>query len=164
MILRRAEARDAPALAALHVAVWRATYRDLAPTAAQAALDLPHRLRQWTATLASPAGTMLAVSGGQVVGLVSHGAPTHPVFGAAGEVRHLYVAPDWQGRGVGRALLAQARQALAQAGFPATALAVVAGNAPARAFYRAMGGVEGARFRDPGPLWQSDNIVVSWPG
>lgn len=162
--LRAARPGDAAAIAAFHVRQWRATYRDLAPRAAWDALDEARRLRDWTATLSAPppAGAFLACDGEAIAGLVSFGAPGHPVFGGRGEVKHLYVDAGWRGRGLGRRLLRRARAALAAAGFSGAGLAVVAGNHPARAFYRAAGGVEAAAFTDPGPLWKSDNILVVW--
>lgn len=162
--LRPARPQDAAALAALHLQVWRATYGQIAPPAAVAALDGARRLAQWQAALAAAPDrrrTLLAETpAGEVVGLVSFGAPEDPVFGGAGEIKHLYVAASQRGRGLGARLLRAAGAELAAAGYAEVALAVVEANLTARAFYRRQGGIEGAAFRDAGPLWRSENRVV----
>lgn len=162
-ILRPARPADAAALAALHVGVWRQTYAPLAPPQAVARLDEALRRRQWTAALADPdRETWLAEGGGGLLGLVSAGAPTEPLFGARGEIKHLYVATEARRTGLGARLLEAGRAALAQAGFAGTGLGVVRENTPARAFYAAMGGREAGGYTDPGPLWRSDMVLVVW--
>lgn len=161
-ILRPAGAADAEGLARLHVAVWRETYRDLAPAEAYAALDEDRRLGQWQKSLAAPKPeqTLVLEAAGEVLGLVAVGPPGQPIFGAAGEIRHLYLSPTLRGRGHGMLLLKAGLAALAEAGFAEAALAVVEANHPARAFYARAGGREGARFLDHGPLWRSENLVI----
>lgn len=161
--LRPARAEDAAALAALHVAVWRATYGAMAPPEAVARLDESLRLRQWQAALADPdRATWIAESGGALCGLVSTGTPSEPAFGPRGEVRHLYVAATARRQGLGARLLAQGRAALMQAGFTGSGLGVVRENAAARAFYAAQGGREVGQYTDPGPLWRSSMVLVVW--
>lgn len=161
--LRPARADDAPELAALHVAVWRQTYAHLAPPEAVAHLDTALRQRQWSAALTDPSrATWLAEDGDALLGLVSTGTPAETLFGARGEIRHLYVAANARRTGLGAQLLQAGRAALARAGFDGTGLGVVAQNTAARAFYAAMGGREAGAFTDPGPLWRSDMVLVVW--
>lgn len=56
-----------------------------------------------------------------------------------GEVYAIYVLPGAQRRGVGRALLTAALQALAADGFGRATLWVLEANAPARTFYERLG-------------------------
>ena len=162
--LRDAVATDAAAIAPFHVRQWRAAYRDLAPPLAHQVLDEAHRLRGWAATLAlpPPAAVLLAHRRDRLAGFVAFGPPTSPVFAGRGQISLLYVDAAYQGQGVGARLLHAAQARLLAAGFTGTALAVVAGNTPARAFYAAMGGTEVARITDPGPIWPSDNVLVTW--
>lgn len=155
---------DAAALAALHVRVWRETYRDMAPPAAWTALDEARRLPQWQEhlTKGAPGGAMLARLDGAAIGLVSWSVTQDPVGGPRGEVRHLYVEVACRGRGIGQRLLVEALDRLHRAGCDSAVLAVVAKNYPARRFYAALGGVETGAFTDPGPLWRSDNVRVWW--
>lgn len=166
-ILRPARPDDAPALAALHVAVWRQTYGHLAPPEAIARLDEALRLRQWTAALADPdRRTWVAEggdgTGGELLGLVGTGAPGEALFAARGEIKHLYVAANARRTGLGARLLAAGRAALEQAGFSGAGLGVVRENTSARAFYAAAGGREAGAYTDPGPLWCSDMVLVVW--
>lgn len=162
--LRPARHDEALALARLHLRVWRETYMDMAPPEAIASLDEGVRFAQWCAALAEPAPrqTFVADAREGVVGLVSLGPPSHEVFGAAGEIRHLYVAPSHRGTGLGARLLRQGLSALTEAGYTSAGLAVVAENTAARQFYQHMGGIEGPEFTDKGPLWRSRNRVVSF--
>lgn len=163
MIFRDAVVADAPAVAAFHARIWHLTYHSIAPPEAVARLDQAHRLRQWAAALADPpTQTVILAEERAIVGMISFGAPGHPVFAGHGEVSHLYVDPAHRGSGLGRHLLALAHGRLIAAGFPGMALAVVRQNTSARAFYAASGGTEAAAFTDPGPLWPSDNLLVVW--
>ena len=163
--VRRGRPDEAEALARLHVDVWRATYRDLAPSEAVKLLDEARRLPYWTrATTLTEAGrgVWVADGDGTLLGVVSVGASDHPIFEGRAELKHLYVAGDAQGRGVGARLLRRAIDDCQAAGDVGLALAVVKQNARARRFYGKMGGIEVAEFTDAGPLWRSDNILVAW--
>ncbi|MEM7596245.1 MAG: GNAT family N-acetyltransferase [Pseudomonadota bacterium] len=121
-------------------------------------LDEARRRPYWEGAIASEtARVIIAEVAGGLKGVISIAPSEHPAFGAMMEIKHLYVAQDAQGQGIGARLL--------QAAFDycrphAVALAVVRQNDSARRFYARMGGVETAGFVDPGPLWRSDNVVV----
>ncbi|MDQ2095806.1 GNAT family N-acetyltransferase [Rhodalgimonas zhirmunskyi] len=166
LALRRAGPEDAGALCKLHVAVWRATYADLAPPKALAALDEAHRLPGWRAHLEKVSegeGTIMAEVAGALAGFVRYGPASQPELGHGGEIKHLYVDPAHAGQGIGRALLRAGLDALREVGQDVVCLAVVEGNIRALRFYKAMGGVEAGRFRDAGPLWKSENLILRWP-
>jgi GNAT superfamily N-acetyltransferase len=65
----------------------------------------------------------------------------------------VYVAPDGRGTGAASALLAAAEERIRRAAHPSAWLAVVGGNARARAFYRRQGWVDEGEFTHdaPGP-------------
>lgn len=165
LTIRPALAGDADAIAALHLDVWRRTYRDLAPPAAYDALDLAARRRSWNAILAAArptAVTLIAEKDGALAGFAHGGSPGDVAYGGRGEVKYLYVATEFARRGIGRVLLATLAGRLADSGYQGIGLGVVVGNEPALAFYRAMGGQVVGRYADPGPLWQSDNHLCAW--
>lgn len=165
LAIRVALAGDADAIAALHVDIWRRTYRDLAPVAAYDALDVVARQRNWRALLATPkpgSVTLVAEKGGALAGFAHGGAPADPAYGDLGEVKYLYVATAFARQGIGRALLATLAGRLADLGYRGIGLGVVVGNDPALAFYRALGGEVVGRYSDPGPLWRSDNHLCAW--
>ncbi len=163
--LRGATPADAEAIAALHVRVWRETYRGLATQAAWDALTEAVRLERWRETLADqdPRQRTLVAEG--PTGLLGFGtacAPTEAIFAGRGEIRWLHIAGEARRTGLGRRLMAALAGQLAEWGYRGCALAVVVGNDPAVAFYEALGGRRAGGFTDPGPLWRSDNIVFVW--
>lgn len=163
--LRAATPDDLDAIATLHATVWRDTYRDLAPAAAIAALGVDARRARWTAILGAPdprQRIVVAEREGRVAGFGLAGPTTGPEFGGRGEVKFLYVDRAHPRQGIGRRLLADMARHLAATGHAGMALAVVVGNAPAIAFYEALGGRPVGRATDPGPLWRSDNIIYAW--
>ena len=74
--------------------------------------------------------------GGEVLGLIA-------VYAAGGFIHHLYVAPEVQGRGVGRALVDSLDAWLPRPWY----LKCVIANVAARAFYARTGWVETGRDR-----------------
>jgi GNAT superfamily N-acetyltransferase len=163
--IRPAGPADASAIAALHAAVWHATYRHLATPAAIAALTAAHRLKHWQAVLATDdpqAVTLVAESDGGIVGFVRAAPSQEPLFGGRCEVKYLYVDSTQARHGIGRLLLTRVAQLLQQRGHRTLALGVVDGNAPAIKFYEALGGRLIGRYTDPGPLWRSDNLLYAW--
>ncbi len=169
LLIRDAGPADADAIAALHLDVWRRTYRDLAPAAALQALDLAVRQRTWRGLLAAPkpdSVTLVAEKDGILAGFAHGGAPGDPAYGdmgaMLGEVKYLYVATAFARRGIGRRLLGALAGRLVGHGFRGIGLGVVVGNDPALAFYRALGGHVIGRYVDPGPLWRSENLLCAW--
>lgn len=170
--MRAARLEDAPAIALLHVEVWRRTYRDLAPADAIRALGYDRRLARWREILADPGPCAIALVAtddrdGAILGFVQGGPPGDPAFGApdrqdCGEIKYLYVDTAKARRGIGRALLRAAAAMLRDRGYRSLALGVVQGNEPALAFYRAQGGAIVGDYIDPGPLWRSHNLVCAW--
>ena len=165
LTLRDAKASDAGELARLHVAVWRETYRELAPADAFAALDEPRRLAFWQDKFANPAENqfvLLAEINGELAGFVLASTSSNPEFGALAEIKLLYVDSQFARQGIGRCLLTEVAQRLKNSGFTGAGLGVVEGNAPAISFYTALGGKEAGRYTDSGPLWLSPNIIYAW--
>ena len=160
--IRPARVDEAATLAALHVRVWRETYVGIAPPGVAEALDEAHRLPGWQAALARRQGVLVAEIAGGVAGVVCFGTATQAAFDGRAEVKHLYVEQWARGHGTGGALLRAAFADLASGGWTGVGLAVVAANVAARRFYAAQGGREIGRFRDAGPLWPSDNLLVAW--
>ncbi|AOJ90886.1 GCN5 family acetyltransferase [Burkholderia sp. MSMB0856] len=165
--IRSANLDDAQAIADFHVKVWRHTYRDLAPAHAHAVLDEQYRGGKWREKLASNERDQLvlvAQTDGTIVGIGAAGAPSEPIFGGRGEIKFLYVDPDFKRRGIGRMLLAQLAAHLQALRYPGAALSVVKGNAAAIAFYEALNGRFAGEYVDAGPIWRSRNIVMVWDG
>ncbi|MCC7049028.1 MAG: GNAT family N-acetyltransferase [Alphaproteobacteria bacterium] len=165
MQIRPATLSDAPSIARTHAAVWRRTYRGLAPPEAIAALDEAARLARWVDILSKPAPdqvALVATMDGRLAGFGLAGPAGHRAFGGRAEIKYLYVDDAFQRRGAGRRLMTELAAVLAATGHKAVALGVVEGNAPAIAFYAALGGRAIGSYTDSGPVWRSRNIVYAW--
>ncbi len=142
--LRAARPADAAAIARVHVETWRAAYAGIVPDASLGAMTESKQALQWNNTIrraVAPEAVLVAESsdlpGGRIVGFGSCGrARKRP---GTGEVFTLYVAPDWQGRGIGRRLLHGLLAKLKTGGLNEALVWVLSDN-PARFFYEAMGG------------------------
>ena len=137
MLVRDAQPADADAVAAVHVRSWQVGYRGLIPDELLDALrpqDRASRYRFGELDPLAPA-TIVALEAEAICGFATTGPSRDDAHGGAGELMALYVDPDRWGLGIGRTLLAQARTAMARAGFERALLWVLAGNARAERFY-----------------------------
>jgi ribosomal protein S18 acetylase RimI-like enzyme len=115
-------------------------------------VDVAERAARFAASIA---GSVVAVAGGQVVGMLHVEATPHG-FGEIG----MCVDRDWRGRGVGSALMRAAISLAREQGLHKLSLEVFAHNAAGIALYRAYGFVEEGRRirqyrRSSGELWDS---------
>ena len=74
-----------------------------------------------------------------IVGIGAAGAPSEPIFGGRGEIRFLYVDPDFKRRGIGRMLLRGLARRCVEEGLGRLEWSVLDWNDPAIGFYRAQG-------------------------
>jgi GNAT superfamily N-acetyltransferase len=147
--VRLALPSDAPALAAVHVRTWQATYRGIVPQRVLDGLSIERREAYWRERLAgeSDRRTWVADFDGSIVGFVAAGpARDDDLPPGAGEVYAIYVAESAQGHGVGRRLIARAVDHLRAVGLDPLVLWVIAGNDRGAAFYERLGWrADGAR-------------------
>lgn len=144
--LRRAVPADAPAIALIHVRTWQHAYRGIVPQAFLDGMDVARRALAWARQLSDPANpefVVVAEDGGALIGFASGGPPRNPELPFAGELYAIYLLPERQGSGVGRALFRAVVDHHLANGVTSMYLWVLADNAPARRFYERMGGVAG---------------------
>ncbi len=159
--VRSAVATDAPAIAEVHVASWRAAYRGLLPDEYLASRTVEVRTRQWDAVFADPdrGHILVAVLGGRVVGFAqarpSGDADAPP---ATGELLTIYLHPDAWDRGLGRTLQDEALQRLRADGHRSATLWMLSTNDRARRFYLRQGWslIPGLRTQEFGGLEVTD--------
>lgn len=146
--IRRAQAGDAAAIAAVHVAAWQETYTGLVPARMLSAFSVEERTRRWHRILTAPdpsleSAVFVAVQPSQsVAGFGSCGRqPVAALLadGFAGEFSALYVLAAHQRQGLGRRLMALMAQDLLAREMRGAALWVLRDNEPARRFYEALG-------------------------
>lgn len=145
--IRRAQAADAAAIAAVHVATWRSTYPGLLPDVYLAGLSVPRiaagyqrgllERRNGEAVFVAVAPPQMKEETPRVVGFAScRRARRHGV--ADGEIETLYVLDDWRDLGLGRRLMRAGAAHLSAIGCGSVMLWVLSQN-PARWFYQRLG-------------------------
>ncbi len=144
-IIRPAEVSDAPALARIRVASWRAAYAGLVPDDVLADLDEAADTTRFATALAdadSGRQTLVACDepAGPVLGYVSFGPDREqPDQVLVGEVYAVYLDPPAWRRGLGAALMHAAERELVRRGATRARVWTLARNAQARAFYDSRG-------------------------
>lgn len=167
--IRRAEPRDASAIARVHVAAWRSAYAGILPDAYLAQLSVQRQSHYYWAGLEAGHSAWVAEGDGAVVGFATAGrARAGP---ADGEVETLYVLDDWREQGLGRGLMQCAARRLASTGCRSAFLWVLRDN-PSRWFYQRLGGrrvadsqvlVAGATVPKTAYVWDPIELLLTTP-
>ena len=146
--IRAATCADAPGIARVHVASWRATYRGLMPDAVLDGLSEERRRALWEEQLCTePADRwrifVAEAADGGVVGFAAGGPPLvgQEVAGYDAELPTIYLLREAQGAGTGRRLMRATAGALLVDGYHRMLLWVLSENRASRAFYERLGGV-----------------------
>jgi ribosomal protein S18 acetylase RimI-like enzyme len=143
--IRRAEPRDAAAIARVHVDSWQAGYLGLIPASILNRLSVAGQTTSWARLLrggGTPGSRTLVLSLGEsVVGFSSAGPTRDDEDGpaAVGEIYTIYLVPAAWGRGLGGELLDAVQGELARRGFREATIWVLEGNTRARRFYELAG-------------------------
>lgn len=149
MLLREAHPADAAAVADVHVRSWQVGYRGLLPDQYLDTLQAEDRAQHYRFGDPDPLQptTVVALERGTICGFATTGPSRGDDHDDAGELFALYVDPDRWGRGIGRALLAEARALMARQGFEQAVLWVLLGNERAERFYHIDGWAPNGRKR-----------------
>jgi ribosomal protein S18 acetylase RimI-like enzyme len=154
--IRPGRPADAEAIAHVYVETWRSAYAGLIPNAVLVRTSVGAQAREWAQQLSrrKAADSILVadLAGEGIIGFGSCGVARRTLLPQAGEIYTLYVAPEHQDRGVGRALLMTLFDVLIDRGLNSAVVWVLAQN-PARFFYEAMGGRKIAEKRER--LWNT---------
>ena len=136
-LVRPASARDAKAIAEIHVATWQAAYQDLMPDDYLKSMTVEKRQAYWREAIEySEPQLLVATEDDKVVGFVgfdrSRDAGTKSTVG---EIWALYVLPAHWGQGAGVALWDGARDGLKEEGCTQVSLWVLLHNERALKFF-----------------------------
>ena len=139
---RPATAADLDAVAEVRIRTWQDAYAGIVPQPYLDALTPAADADRRRPGFPRP-GEHVAEVGGRVVGWAASG-PYREEHGDApatgcGEIGAIYVLPPWQGRGVGRELMAYVLGDLRRQGLAPVLLWVLADNRKARDFYERAG-------------------------
>lgn len=138
--IRKAEPRDAVAIAGVHLDAWRGAYAGIIPHKALTAM-INRRGSDWWANAIRRAATVLVVEiGGVIAGYATIGRNRARELPQQGEIYELYLRPEYQGIGLGSRLFAAARRRLAEHGLKGLVVWALEENDNALAFYAGAGG------------------------
>jgi ribosomal protein S18 acetylase RimI-like enzyme len=168
-LIREATPDDARAIATVHVASWRSTYRGLLDDLYLDNLSVDDHEARWQRLLAGGNGdTFVAEEGGEVVGFASCGRERDqdPIY--LGELYAIYLLESHQRRGIGRLLVSVVAERLIELEYRSMLVWVLAAN-PSRAFYESLGGtfirsrqmeIAGENKEEAGYGWLDAGVLI----
>jgi ribosomal protein S18 acetylase RimI-like enzyme len=146
MTIRDATEADAGAMAQVEVATWGAAYAGILPPARLAAMSVPRAQARWLRVLGMRGrGTALVGTIEDEVVAFASGGSADAEGRRMARLDTLYVRPEHQRRGLGRALTREIATRMSEANITALWVDVLAKNAHGRRFYRALGAIELSR-------------------
>ena len=147
ILIRRAQSRDAEALAHVHVRTWQAAYEHVFGAERLSGIDVERRREIWNRALADERiAVWVAEDQGRTVGFVSIGDSRDS--DADGELFAIYVLPQAWGTGAAASLMREALAALRER-YRTAILWVLEDNPRARRFYEREGWtLDGGRKED----------------
>lgn len=138
--IRKADLKDASAIADVHQEAWRGAYAGIIPHHALTRM-IDRRGSDWWANAIRRAATVLVVEiGGKLAGYATIGRNRARELPQQGEIYELYLRPEYQGIGLGRRLFAEARARLDNSGMRGLVVWALEENSGALSFYEGAGG------------------------
>ena len=135
MQIRYAEEKDRLALGHIYCEAWKKAYRGMMPDAFLDGLTDEKAAPKAVA----PGSVLVTEENGVITGLTNFGPPRQAEDKNPGELRSIYVLPEYWGSGAGAMLLQGAQDVLRDAGYAGVYLWVLRDNSRARRFYNKMG-------------------------
>jgi ribosomal protein S18 acetylase RimI-like enzyme len=138
--IRKAELKDAAAIADVHHDAWRGAYSGIIPHRALTRM-VNRRGPDWWANAIRRSATVLVIEiGGKLAGYATIGRNRARELSQQGEIYELYLRPEYQGIGLGSRLFAAARKKLAASGLRGLVVWALEENTGALSFYEGAGG------------------------
>ncbi len=163
--IRPAVSEDAAAIARVYVDSWRSTYAGLVPDHVLVKMSFRRQVESWSRFMRHK-GRWDVVAVAEDTAVIGFGT-AGPARGGTtlpyrGEVYTLYLLQDYQGLGIGKALLRTLFASLIERGMDSALVWVLVQN-PARYFYRWVGGTQIAERKHR--LWGADvsEVAFGWP-
>ena len=134
-MIRQATEHDCSALGVIYCLSWKEAYKNILPDEYLSSLTVEDSTPKKIDTV----DNLVAEDDGVVVGVVNFGKARNKNCKNIGELRAIYVLPDYWMKGFGKMLFYSATKSLEELGFEEFFLWVLKGNYPARKFYEKMG-------------------------
>ncbi len=162
--LRAARPADCEALAGIHSEAWLGAYRGVLH-----GVDLQKMVSRrgtgwWRGALERGVEIKIVSVADVPAGYATFGRCRLRDTGMEGEIYELYLKPEYQGLGFGKALFASVRKTLASRSLHGLAVQVLSDNEPARNFYRALGGRLTAKSWYKMGGRRMELSIYTWPG
>jgi ribosomal protein S18 acetylase RimI-like enzyme len=138
--IRKAEPRDAAAIAEVHGQAWHGAYAGIIPHRVLSRMISRRGADWWRGTIRRGASVLVAEMGGQVRGYATLGRNRARALAEEGEIYELYLLPECQGIGLGRRLFEAARARLRANGLEGLVVWALEENENALRFYAGQGG------------------------
>ena len=138
--IRRARPGDEAGIARVHDAAWSEAYLGVIPGRELARMIQRRGPNWWRQAILGGTRLMVLDFDDRIAGYASYGRNRMPALAYSGEIFELYLAPEYQGAGLGRRMFEAARGDLAAHGYMSFVVWALAGNERAVEFYRRLGG------------------------
>ena len=138
--IRTARLGDEAGIARVHDAAWRDAYQGVIPGRELERMIQRRGPAWWRQAILGGTRLMVLDFADNVAGYASYGRNRMPALAFSGEIFELYIAPEYQGAGLGRRMFEAARGDLAAHGYLSFVVWALAGNERALDFYRRLGG------------------------
>jgi len=141
--IRNAEIKDALGIATVHVKMWQKVYRGQIPDAFLDSLSIEVKKDGWKKSIQNPTKgghILVAEIDGFIAGWVTGGVTRdEDVTPEVGELGGIYVHPDYEGKGIGSALMKELLSILKAEGYKKVTLWVLDTNKKTRDWYESKG-------------------------
>ena len=138
--IRKAELKDADAIADVHQEAWRGSYSGIIPHRALTRMINRRGPDWWANAIRRAAGVLVIEIGGEIAGYATVGRNRARELPQQGEIYELYLRPEYQGIGLGSRLFAEARKKLSRSGLRGLVVWALEENSGALSFYQGAGG------------------------
>jgi ribosomal protein S18 acetylase RimI-like enzyme len=138
--IRKAEPRDADAIADVHHEAWQGAYAGIIPHRALNTMIGRRGTAWWENAIRRAASVLVIEMGEEVVGYATLGRNRARELPQEGEIYELYLRPEYQGLGLGSRLFSAARERLVAHGLNGLVVWALEDNDNALRFYEGAGG------------------------
>jgi ribosomal protein S18 acetylase RimI-like enzyme len=138
--IRRAEPRDAEAIALVHQEAWMGAYSGIIPYKALGRMVGRRGSDWWKQAIRRSATVLVVEIDGAIAGYATLGRNRARELPQQGEIYELYLKPEYQGVGLGSRLFTAARRKLADHGLKGLVVWALEDNENAMSFYASSGG------------------------
>lgn len=163
MQIRGAKPDDAADLARIYEDSWRSTYQGIIPHLHLERMIVKRGARWWYQNLRRGYGITLMTFDGQPQGYASYGSARHAPVRSSGEIFELYIAPRFQGLGLGKKLFLATRRELERRGLRSLVVWALTENENACSFYARQGGKRVATAPEQFGRVQLQKVAFTWP-